>query len=179
MVAAQWNGTSLIIHSTSPEYTVTSAASGRWGCGVWYGTRWFQLQWNDLTAAFPIHVKEMISVVIASVLWGSSWIRGRVLALCNNEVVVTVINSSHGKDSHIMQMLQCLFFNETQCQSKLEAKHIPGSHNDLVDDLSRNRHPSSRKRSHSPVPPTVTATPHHGLDITSLDGAVQFFALKE
>ena len=39
----------------------------------------------------------------------------------------------------LMPMLRCLFFVEAQCQCTIVASHIPGQHNDLADDLSRNR----------------------------------------
>ena len=52
--------------------------------------------------------------------------------------VVAVLNSRYEQDRMLMQMLQCLFFNEAQCQCTIVASHIPGQHNDLADDLSRN-----------------------------------------
>ena len=34
--AKHWNGASLLITSDGREYTLTSDASGAWGCGTWY-----------------------------------------------------------------------------------------------------------------------------------------------
>ena len=38
-----------------------------------------------------------------------------------------------------MHLLHCLFFLEASFQFELVARHIPGSHNSIADDLSRNR----------------------------------------
>ena len=43
------------------------------------------------------------------------------------------------KDTDLMHMLRCLFIFEASFGFTLTAKHIPGIHNELADDLSRNR----------------------------------------
>ncbi len=51
-------------------------------------------------------------------------------------------NSRYANDDTLMRMLRCLFFVEAHFQFSLAATHIPGIHNVLADDLSRNRLPS-------------------------------------
>ena len=67
-------------------------------------------------------------------IWSTEWTKGRVIAQCDNEAVVAVINSS----KYLMQMLRCLFFIEAHHQFQVEAIHIPGNSNGLADNLSRN-----------------------------------------
>lgn len=45
--ASQWNGTSMLVRfsKSHPDFTVTSDASGNWGCGAYEQEQWFQLQW--------------------------------------------------------------------------------------------------------------------------------------
>ena len=43
--AAHWNGVAIFPCPTEPAFSVTSDASGSWGCGCWSGSSWFQLEW--------------------------------------------------------------------------------------------------------------------------------------
>ena len=137
--AVGWNGASLLVNSNSREVSVTSDASGSWGCGAWQGNKWFQLQWDANSQSLHISAKELIPILIAAVVWGEAWQGCRIKAHCDNSAVVAVINSRYCKDHTLMHLLRCLFFIEAKRQFKLVAVHVPGRHNSLADDLSRNR----------------------------------------
>ena len=107
--AAHWNGRALIIPQGPPDLTITSDASGSWGCGAWCTNSWFQLQWSQETLNKHISVKERISIVIAAIVWGHTLNRQRVLCNCDNSAVVVVINTRYSKDKDLMQLLRCLF----------------------------------------------------------------------
>ena len=132
----------MIVNQDSPEAVVTSDASGFWGCGGWHDRQWFQLAWDERTVNWYIAAKELVPIIMAAVLWGQKWKGNRVVARCDNTAVVTVLNSRYAKDVVLMRMLRCLFFVEAHFQFFLTVSHIPGVHNDLADDLSRNRLPS-------------------------------------
>ena len=68
--AAHWNGASLLIHPSSRSHTLTSDASGSWGCVAWYLSHWFQLAWDQATSEWHIAAKELVPIIIASVIWG-------------------------------------------------------------------------------------------------------------
>lgn len=68
--------------------------------------------------------KELIPIIVATVIWGHMWKGGNVIARCDNIAVVAVLNSRYSKDTHLMQMLRCLFFVEAHHQFKIEAVHI-------------------------------------------------------
>ena len=59
---------------------------------------WFQLAWDDRTAGWHIAAKELVPIIIASVIWGHLWRGCRVLARCDNQSVVSVVNSRYSKD---------------------------------------------------------------------------------
>lgn len=59
--ASQWNGTSVIIPQGPPSITITSDASGSWGCGAWYESKWFSLEWEDVIHDKHITVKVPLS----------------------------------------------------------------------------------------------------------------------
>ena len=102
-------------------HRVTSDASGSWSCEAWHNEKWFQLGWDSSTQELHITAKEMIPIIIALVIWGANWMKGRVISQCDNEAVVTVINSRYSSDKFLMLMLRCLFFIEAQYQCQVEA----------------------------------------------------------
>ena len=144
--ATRWNGSSLFIPHGPADVTITSDASGSWGCGAWYGTRWFQLKWEGQIQSASITVKELLPIIIASVIWGPHFSGKRVLSNCDNSAVVTILNSRYTREKQLMQLLRSLFFLEAYFQFQLSATHIPGVQNVCADDLSRNRLPAFREK---------------------------------
>ena len=151
--AAHWNGTSLIIHPNSRKVTLTSDASGSWGCGAWHDQKWFQLQWDATNSQLHIAAKELIPIIVAATIWGHLWLGSRVITHGDNSAVVSIINSRYCKDTCLMQMLRCLFFIEAHFQCQVSAVHVPGVCNNLADRLasffSKMR---SAERNPSPIP---------------------------
>ena len=153
--ATHWNGRAVIITKGPHEVTITSDASGTWGCGAWWKNRWFQLQWTEEMLGKHISVKELIPVIIATLIWGQHINGKRVLCNCDNSAVVTVLNTRYSKDKDLMQLLRCLFFIEAYYQFQLTARHLPGTLNDCADDLSRNRQAAFHsKLPHADIYPT-------------------------
>ena len=71
--ASHWNGKSLISTAYIKEVRLTSDVSGSWGCGAWWNSDWFQLAWDQASQHFQIAIKELIPVLIATVIWGKRW----------------------------------------------------------------------------------------------------------
>ena len=141
---SQWNGITLMsaLGLENPSHTITSDASGSWGCEGFYSTHWFQLQWNSIAMSKSIAVKEFIPIILACLLWGNQWKGSYVQCQCDNEAVVAIIQSRYSRDDDLMHLLRCLFFIEASSGFNLIAQHIPGSNNTLADNLSRNLLPS-------------------------------------
>ena len=63
-----WNGVSMLdslVHKI-PSTTLTSDASGRWGCGAFSSSgAWFQFRWPPAWEAIHITVKELLPIVVA------------------------------------------------------------------------------------------------------------------
>ena len=137
LFAARWNGVSCLPPSSNlPRLQMASDASGSWGCGAWYATHWFQLQWNTQSAALPIMAKELLPVVLACAVWGKSWSGCRVTVLCDNQAVVACLHSRTCLDHHIMHMLRTLAFIEASSSFALCPQYISTTDNHLADDLS-------------------------------------------
>ena len=82
---------SVFIQHGPPEITITSDASVSWGCGAWYNTKWFHLQWEGQIHSTHISVKELMPIIIAAVIWGPYFHGKRVLSNCDNSAVVTIL----------------------------------------------------------------------------------------
>ena len=133
----KWNGKSML-RQPEPAFTVTSDASGAWGCGaVNCSGDWFQLQWPECWLQFHIAAKEMVPVVISVAIWGNQWCSSNVLVQSDNMAVVSAISSGSAKDTSLMHLLRCLHFFLAHFDITLTAKHLPGIQNTAADALSR------------------------------------------
>ena len=58
-----------------------------------------------------ITFKELVPIVIGTMVWGEKW-RGYVVCKSDNEAVVSIIASRSSHSSQLMHLLRCLFFLE-------------------------------------------------------------------
>ena len=75
------------------SFNLYTDVSGIFGCGAWCGAQWLQLPWWSSMGKWSIAAKELVPVVLASMLWGSRWQGRLVVAHCDNLAVVEVINA--------------------------------------------------------------------------------------
>ncbi|XP_063044381.1 uncharacterized protein LOC134438696 [Engraulis encrasicolus] len=145
MFLLQWNGHSMFYedHLSSPEdIRLFTDAAPSVGFGGYYDGRWFASPWppelSDLSpdmassAAF-----EMYPVVIAALLWGSSWSGRNILVYCDNEAAVFAINKCRSRAPLMSRFLRRLVWTAACHQFTLTAAHVPGTHNGIADSLSR------------------------------------------
>ncbi len=113
-----------LIRAAHPEVTVTSNASGYWGCDAYMGCS------GSCCANSSSHitVKELAPIVVAGAIWGSSW-RGKAVRM-----------SQHHKPRSIKKC-QGDAVNEVPslhgCQVGVSASSHLGTDNTLADALSR------------------------------------------
>lgn len=121
-----------------PDIHLFSDASGSFGCGAWWGQSWLQVAWIGNMLEWSIAQKELLPIVMATMLWGKIWKGRAILAHCDNQVVVEVVNSGYSKDPGMMQLIRCLFFIRAFFDISLQVVHIPGHLNIAADAISRN-----------------------------------------
>ena len=138
-----WNGTSAApsVFNRPADLSITADASGTWGCGAYHGSHWFQIQWNELLQGAHISVKELTPIVIATAIWGHQLVRKSVKVLTDNAAVVAAINNNSSRCIISAHLLRCLAFLSAKFQCQISASHIPGTHNNTADALSRNQLP--------------------------------------
>ena len=136
-----WNGISMMGDQAeaAADHHLYSDASGSFGCGAWCGRSWWQYPWQTGLEQWSIARKELLPIVIACIVWGRSWKGEVVVAHCDNQAVVEVINAGSCKDPGLMQLLRCLFFVSAHWRVTIRAIHIPGHHNTEADAISRNK----------------------------------------
>ena len=166
LLAPAWNGVSYLPGTAQPGLTVTSDASGTWGCGAFQQespAEWFQLQWPPSWMNVNIAVKELLPIVASAALWGNRWYKKQVLFQSDNMATVQVLTSGTSRDPSMARLLRCLFFFEAYFGFEHVAVHVRGVDNAAADALSRNRddmflslcpqaHPSPTQ-----LPPSIVA----------------------
>ena len=135
-----WNGSSMMggVHQYRYSATVTSDASGRWGCGAYSSSGdWFQLEWPEEWREVHITVKELLPVVVAVAMWGKQWQGRNIRCRCDNAAVVAILNTGSSKEERAMHLMRSLFFVQAMFDISLFGEHIPGAENGPADALSR------------------------------------------
>jgi len=132
-----WNGSSFF-PTTVPSISITSDASGSFGCGVFsHPFGWFQIQWPQSWHSTQITIKELVPVVVAAALWGPSWRQSHVLFRSDNMAVVDLLRKRTSPVPHVMHLLRCFIFYAALFHFTFTAEHVPGTHNTAADAISR------------------------------------------
>ena len=159
-----WNGRGLmaVLSKRPHDVTVTSDASGSWGCGVFWSKYWFSIKWGECWSVIHITIKELLPIVVASAVWGEQWIGRHILFQCDNAAVVAIVNRGRSKHPLAMHYTRLLYLLAAVYNFSFHCTHIPGKRNMAADALSRNNIPlflqinPSADSQPTPIPPTVT-----------------------
>ena len=79
----------------------------------------------------------MLAVLVGVRIWGKYCTGMKVQIYCDNEAVVTVINSSKTKDAFLATCIRELWLEVARKGFELRAIHLPGEENRVPDWLSR------------------------------------------
>ena len=107
-------------------------------------------------------------VVAAAALNGKYW-TGKLVVSIDNQAVVSIINSNHSREAHLMHLVRLLVFYACHYNFWFRAEHLPGKKNTSADALSRNNVSyfllQVPRVSHCPskVPPPLLALHHSRL----------------
>ena len=161
---SEWNGVNMMtgVIRSECQATVTSDASGSWGCGAFTSSgEWFQLELLESWNGVHITVKELLPIVLGAAIWGREWAGKTVRCRCDNAAAVAIINSGKSKVERAMHLMRSLFFFLASFGVVLVAEHLPGRENGAADALSRDniaafhsQVPCARQHP-TPIPPMV------------------------
>ena len=90
-----------------------------------------------MSGSFSITHLEMWNMLLALRLWGPRWASTSVKIKCDNQAVVSVINSGATRDHILATMCRNIWLETAKNDINLRLIHIPGKLNSCVDLLSR------------------------------------------
>ena len=139
---ARYNGVSIIpLSDWSVPDSVVSTDSCLSGCGGFsYSTgEFFHAQFPDfiLRLELDINCLELLAIVIALKLWGSSLKGNRINVFCDNQTSVCVLNSGRVRNEFLSACLREVAFLCAVYETHILAVHVEGVNNRLSDLLSR------------------------------------------
>lgn len=140
----KWNGICMMVAlgRNTPEATVTSDASGSWGCGAFSDSgQWFQCEWQGAWSDVHITAKELLPIVIACALWGKEWQGKTVKCYSDNAAVVSIIRSGRSKHDLSMHLMRSLSLFTAKYEVVLMEEYLPGRLNEAADAISRGNLP--------------------------------------
>ena len=110
LFAPRWNGSSFLLLALQalPDRIVYSDASGSWGYGACTGPLWFQDQWPASWSSANITAKELLPIVLAAAVWGPGWRGLAVEFQCDNQAVVSMVNSGRCHEPRVAHLLRGL-----------------------------------------------------------------------
>ncbi|XP_063054526.1 uncharacterized protein LOC134448797 [Engraulis encrasicolus] len=140
-----WNGISFFYNDStesSSSLGLFTDAAPSVGFGGFHKGEWFADSWPDDFLEFTDGSEssalfEMYPIVVACVLWGSSWCRKRIVFYCDNEAVVAIINKGRSKCPKLMALVRRLTWQSVMGNFVFSAAHVPGHSNVIADALSR------------------------------------------
>ena len=100
----EWNGVGMLstITHLPPNQSITSDASGTWGCATPWDTCWFALTWEGTWKDVHTTMKELLPIVLGCAICGKYWKGQRLVCHCDNADVVAIINSGSSEKSLAM-----------------------------------------------------------------------------
>jgi hypothetical protein len=134
-----WNSKSIFLDelwSTSVDMHMYTDASGR-GIGGVCGDLWFLDYLTPAEQSRSIAWRDLLAVVVACRSWGDFLTGRRLLLFCDNESVVSIVNSGDSKCPLVMTLVRSLFYIAVKFNFDIRLQHVAGVDNTAADLLSR------------------------------------------
>ena len=105
--------------------------------------------WLLARSDISINEKELITVVVALKLWRNNITNRNILACCDNQVSVEVVNSGKARNRFTQACLHEICFILVKSNAVLKLVHISSESNRIADCLSRWEETSKREQFYS------------------------------
>ena len=107
------------------------------GLGGIFGNQVYTLPLPVQYRAFNIAHLEMLNVVVAFKVWGSSWANQKIQINCDNMAVVEVLQNGYARDSYLAACARNIWLLMAMFNISVDFIHISGKTNCAADLLSR------------------------------------------
>lgn len=89
------------------------------------------------SARISIAWQELFTFVVACHLWANFFSNKRIQFFCDNESVVSIVNTKRSRIPRVMDLVRHLTLLTLGSNFCIRAEHIEGNRNDIADSLSR------------------------------------------
>ena len=79
----------------------------------------------------------MINILVALHVWGACWKHKKIIIKCDNQAVVSVLNTGKSKDLDLCAIARNIFMYVARNDINLIVIHVLGKNNTIADLLSR------------------------------------------
>lgn len=109
---------------------------------------YFQLDFVSPYLGYPIHILEMLTVILCCKIWGPTFTGRKIRCLSDNMCTVIAVNEGKSKDVLMQKCIRELFYLCTLFSFEIRAVYIETKKNVLPDLLSRFHELPNRIRFH-------------------------------
>ena len=136
----KYNGISMMPDSpwSEPDQVFAMAACLE-GSGGWCSSSFFHGEFPQFIKERHLHINalELLTVMVALILWGKFFHGKRISILCDNIAYVIVLNRGITRNKFQTQCLREITFITAVGEFQVRAQHIPGTDNRIPDILIR------------------------------------------
>ena len=131
----KFNGTAFFDHR--PVQATIELDACLQGLGAIYRNQVYAFPIPQYCDSFPIVHLEMLNILVAIRVWGNAWKHQRILIKCDNQAVVSVLNSGKTQDLTLAGIARNIMMEISEQDIDLKVIHILGVENKVADLLSR------------------------------------------
>ena len=131
----KFNGKAFFVHR--PIQATIELDACLKGLGAVYVGQVYAIPIPQYCQNFSIVHLEMLNILVAVRVWKQYWKNKRVLLKCDNQAVVTVLNSGKTQDLTLAAIARNIMMDVAQHDIDLQVIHILGVDNKIADLLSR------------------------------------------
>ena len=131
----KFNGTAFFYHH--PVQATIELDACLQGLGAIYRNQVYAFPIPQYCDSFSIVHLEMLNILVAIRVWGNVWKHQHILIKCDNQAVVSVLNSGKTQDLTLAGIARNIMMEMSEQDIDLQVIHILGVENKVADLLSR------------------------------------------
>ena len=140
-----WNGVSLFYEkdfTNSFDIQLYTDAASTAGFSVVYKTHWISEKWPSEMPTIPDNLAsmafmELYPIVVAAYIFGKEWKTKKIMFVCDNQSVVSILCKGRSKCPHIMKLMRTLTWLALINNFYFSSIYIESRKNIYADFLSR------------------------------------------
>ena len=142
---SNWNGVSLFYESdftSSFDIQLHTDAASTAGFSVVYKTHWISEKWPAEMPSIPDNLAsmafmELYPIVVAAYTFGREWQQKKIMFVCDNQSVNSILRKGRSRCHHIMKLMRTLTWLALTNNFYFSSSYIESKKNVYADLLSR------------------------------------------